>query len=128
MDSRIHALSHPRYATGLHVTQLLSQFDTFVEARSLDDHFTIYCKLSNGAKALVRATQIAIGRKNDLGLEINGTKGTLLWRAEDPECLTIHLANQPDRVYWRGAVTPGDGFLPKDLPADLMAEPTIPPG
>jgi len=25
-------------------------------------------------------------------------------------------------------VTPGDGFLPKDMPADLMAEPTIPSG
>jgi len=25
-------------------------------------------------------------------------------------------------------VTPGDGFLPKDVPADLMAEPTIPAG
>ena len=26
------------------------------------------------------------------------------------------------------AVAPGDGFLPKDVPADLMAEPTIPSG
>jgi len=76
----------------------------------------------------VRATQIAIGHKNDLGLEINGSKGTLRWRAEDPECITIHLVNQPDRVYWRAAVNAGDGFLPKDLPADLMAEPTIPAG
>ena len=25
-------------------------------------------------------------------------------------------------------MTPGDGFLPKDVPADLMAEPTIPSG
>jgi hypothetical protein len=25
-------------------------------------------------------------------------------------------------------VSPGDGFLPKDVPADLMAEPTIPSG
>jgi hypothetical protein len=38
------------------------------------------------------------------------------------------LPDQPDRVYWRGAVTPGDGFLPKNVPADLMAEPTIPSG
>ena len=45
-------------------------------------------------------------------------------RSASPSC----LPNQPDRVYWRGAVTPGDGFLPKDVPADLMAEPTIPPG
>jgi predicted dehydrogenase len=94
----------------------------------LDDHFTIYCKLSNGGKALVRASQICIGHKNDLGIEIAGTKGTLVWRQEEPEAVTIMLPGQPDRVYWRGAVSPGDGFLPKDVPADLMAEPTIPAG
>ena len=84
--------------------------------------------MSNGGKALVRASQVCIGYKNDLGIVIAGTKGTLCWRQEEPESITIHLANQPDRVYWRGAVTPGDGFLPKDVPADLMAEPTIPSG
>jgi predicted dehydrogenase len=127
-DIGTHALMQLRYVTGLDIAEVSAQLETFVEGRALDDHFTAYCKLSNGGKAMVRATQIAIGHKNDLGIELNGTKGTLRWRAEDPECITIHLANQPDRVYWRGAVTPGDGFLPKDMPADLMAEPTIPPG
>lgn len=127
-DIGTHALMQLRYVTGLDVTQVSAQLETFVEGRMLDDHFTIYCKLSNGGKALVRASQICIGHKNDLGIEISGTKGTLVWRQEEPESITIHLANQPDRVYWRGAVTPGDGFLPKDVPADLMAEPTIPPG
>jgi predicted dehydrogenase len=127
-DIGTHALMQLRYVTGLDVTEVSAQLETFVEGRALDDHFTIYCKLSNGGKALVRATQIAIGHKNDLGIEINGTKGTLIWRQEEPECLTVHLSNQPDRVYWRGAVSPGDGFLPQDVPADLLAEPTIPAG
>ncbi len=127
-DIGTHALMQLRYVTGLDVTQVSAQLETFVEGRMLDDHFTIYCQLSNGGKALVRASQIAIGHKNDLGIEISGTKGTLVWRQEEPESLTIHLANQPDRVYWRGAVTPGDGFLPRNVPADLMAEPTVPAG
>jgi predicted dehydrogenase len=127
-DIGTHALMQLRYVTGLDVTQLSAQLETFVEGRLLDDHFTIYCRLANGAKALVRASQICIGHKNDLGIEVAGTKGTLRWSQEDPESLTVYLSNQPDRVYWRGAVTPGDGFLPKDMPEDLMKEPTIPPG
>ena len=117
-----------RYVTGLDVTELSAQMETFVEGRMLDDHFTIYCKLSNGGKAMVRASQICIGQKNDLGIDICGSKGTLRWRQEEPEKITILLADQPDRVYWRGAAVAGDGFLPKRMPAGLLAEPTIPAG
>ncbi len=127
-DIGTHALMQLRYVTGLNVTEVSAHLETFVEGRVLDDHFTIYCNLSNGGKALVRASQICIGSKNDLGIVVAGTKGTLRWRQEDPESLTICLPNQPDRVYWRGAVSAGDGFLPRHLPADLMAEPTIPAG
>lgn len=126
-DIGTHALMQLRYVTGLNVTRVQAHLETFVAGRVLDDHFTTYCELSNGGKALVRATQIAIGHKNDLGIEVNGTKGTLSWKQEFPEQLTIKLPNQPDRTYFRGSVTANDGFL-GDLPADLMAEPNIPPG
>jgi predicted dehydrogenase len=127
-DIGTHALMQLRYVTGLEVTDLSAQMETFVEGRQLDDHLTIYCKLSNGGKAMVRASQICIGSKNDLGITIAGSKGTLTWRQEEPERLVIQLPNQPDRVYWRGAVSAGDGFLPKNMPAALLAEPTIPAG
>jgi predicted dehydrogenase len=128
-DIGTHALMQLRYTTGLEVKSISAQLETFVKGRALDDHFTIYCDLSNGGKALVRASQICIGHKNDLGIQIAGTKGTLLWKQEDPESITVQLANQPDRVYWRGAVQAGDGFLPKDKKLEaLLTEPTIPPG
>jgi len=126
-DIGTHALMQLRYVTGLEITELSAQLERFVPGRALDDHFTIYAKLNNGGRALIRASQICIGHKNDLGIVVCGTKGTLRWRQEEPESITISLLGQPDRVYWRGAVSPNDGFL-GDLPADLMAEPTIPPG
>ena len=126
-DIGTHALMQLRYVTGLDVTRVQANLETFVGGRKLDDHFTTYCDLSNGGKALVRASQISIGHKNDLGIEVNGTKGSLQWNQEDPERLTIMLPDQPDRHYYRGAVVANDGFL-GDLPEDLMAEPNIPAG
>ena len=126
-DIGTHALMQLRFVTGLDVKKLSAHLETFVGGRQLDDHFTVYCELSNGGRALVRASQIAIGHKNDLGIEVNGEKGTLIWKQEEPEKVVIHLPGQPDRTYWRGEVKANDGFL-KDLPADLMAEPTIPSG
>jgi predicted dehydrogenase len=126
-DIGTHALMQLRYVTGLEVKRLSANLRCFVSNRKLDDHFTVYAVLSNGANALIRASQIAIGHLNDLGIEVNGTKGTLRWRQEEPEKLVINLPGKPDLVYWRGAVAANDGFL-KDLPADLMKEPTIPPG
>ena len=126
-DIGTHALMQLRYVTGLEIKRVRAELETFVERRQLDDHFTAYCELSNGGRALVRASQIAIGHKNDLGLEVNGTKGSLVWVQEEPEKVVIRLPNQPDRTYWRGAASANDGFL-GDLPADLLAEPTIPAG
>lgn len=126
-DIGTHALMQLRYVTGLEIAKLSARLEVFVEGRSLDDHFTTYCELSNGGKALVRASQIAIGHKNDLRIEINGSKGTLVWVQEEPEAVKIMLPGQPDRVYWRGEVAADDGFL-GELPEDLMAQPTLPSG
>ena len=126
-DIGTHALMQLRFVCGLEIERLSARLEVFGEGRSLDDHFTSYCQLSNGGKALVRASQVAIGHKNDLRIEVNGSKGSLIWQQETPECVKIMLSGQPDRIYWRGEVAANDGFL-KDIPDDLMAEPTLPSG
>jgi len=126
-DIGTHALMQLRFVTGLDVTQVSARLEKFAPGRSIDDHFTTYGKLSNGGKCLIRASQICIGHKNELGIMIAGTKGTLKWNQEDSEKVTILLQDQPDRTYWRGQVCANDGFL-GDIPQWLLDEPTIPSG
>lgn len=126
-DIATHALMQLRFVTSLDVTSVSARLEKFIPGNALDDHFTAYCKLSNGGKAMVRASQISHGHKNDLGIEIVGTKGSLIWKQEDSEAITIQLQGQPDRKYWRGSITANDGFL-KDLPDSLMKDIKIPSG
>ena len=102
-DIGTHALMQLRYVTGLEVTRLQAQLETFVANRPLDDHFTVYADLSNGGKALVRASQICIGHKNDLGIEVNGTKATLRWRQEEPESWSSTCRGSPTASTGAGA-------------------------
>lgn len=126
-DIGIHALQQLRFVTGLDVTSVSAHCECMVPGRPIDDHFTAYGKLSNGGKCLVRASQICHGHKNDMGIVIAGTKGLLKWNQEDAEAVTICLPGQPDRIYYRGAVSANDGFF-GDIPQELLDEPTVPAG
>jgi len=126
-DIGSHAYMQLRFVTGLEVTSVRGMIETFLKGRQLDDHFTTYCELSNGGRALVRASQIAIGHKNDLGLEVNCERGSLAWRQEEAEGFILRLPGEPDRTYWRGELKGKDSFL-GDLPDWVGGEPTIPSG
>jgi predicted dehydrogenase len=126
-DIGSHAYMQLRFVTGLEVTSVRGIVETFLKGRQLDDHFTTYCELSNGGKALVRASQICIGHKNDLGLEVNCERGSLIWKQEEAEGFTLLLPGEPDRTYWRGELKGKDSFL-GDLPDWMGGEPTIPSG
>ena len=127
-DIGTHAFMQLRFVTGLEVKEILyARLKNFAPGRKLDDNFTTICQLSNGAEAHICASQVMSGHKNDLGLEVTGTKGSLVWRQEDSEKVVILLPGQPDRVYWRGDVKSNDGFLPV-VPDDLLAEPKTPSG
>ncbi len=126
-DIGTHALMQLRYVTGLEVKRLSAHLESFVPNRRLDDHFTVYAQLSNGARALIRASQISVGHKNDLGLEVCGTRGTLRWAQEDPEKVLLNLPGKPDLIYWRGTLGANDPVL-GDIPKQLLDEVTIPSG
>ena len=121
-DIGTHALMQLRYVTGLEIPQLSAQLETFVEGRKLDDHFTIYCKLSNGGKALVRASQICIGHKNDFTIDVAGTKGTLTGARKSPRaspsaCRTSRTASIGAAAWLRATASCPRTFPPTCWPS-----------
>ena len=126
-DIGTHAFMQLRFVTGLEVVALRAMLEAFCITSGLDDHFTTYCELSNGGRALVRASQIAIGHKNDLRLEVVCEEGTLAWRQEEAEKVTIHTLDGSEHTYWRGALPERDRLLGA-IPKWLRVEATIPAG
>lgn len=128
-DIGTHALMQLRYVTGLEVDKVLfARLTTMVDGRELDDNFTTICLLDNGAEANISATQVAVGHKNGLRIEINGTEGTVIWEQEKPEELHVLTKSGQHLVYYRGAVAAkGDAFL-GDLPDSLAFGAFLPGG
>jgi predicted dehydrogenase len=63
-------------------------------------------KFENGALGTVTASQISHGRENDLFIEIDGTKGSLQWRQEEPNAMIVRANGQPHRIYTRDPNAP----------------------
>ncbi len=101
-DIGTHAFIAATWVTGLAVRKVSARLNIFVEGRKLDDDFNVIGELSNGGTALITATQIAIGYKNDNGFRIYGTKGSLEWHQERAETLLVRRGTA-DETYWIGA-------------------------
>jgi len=101
-DIGTHAFVAATWVTGLAIEKVSARLNVFVPGRKLDDDFNVIGEMSNGATALVTATQIAIGHKNDNGFMIHGTKASLEWHQEAAEHLIVKRGNH-DETYWLGA-------------------------
>ena len=63
---------------------------------TVDDAASFIGKFANGAMANVEATRFAVGRRNHIELEINGSKGSLVFGLEDMNRLKFYDNTQPD--------------------------------
>ena len=89
--------------TGLLPKEVSCCLKTFVEGRKLDDYGNALIRMENGAAMTVIASQISHGRENDLSIEIDGTKGALQWRQEDPNQMIFRQNGEAHRIYTRGS-------------------------
>lgn len=105
-DIATHAYNLGRYMTGLIPESISCHLKTFVEGRALDDYGTAIIKFENGALGTVTASQISHGRENDLFIEIDGTKGSLIWRQENPNEMIVRQNGEPHKIYTRDPNAP----------------------
>ncbi|MEM9828978.1 MAG: Gfo/Idh/MocA family oxidoreductase, partial [Planctomycetota bacterium] len=119
-DIATHAFNLGRYMTGVLPDQVSCHLKSFVEGRQLDDYGTAVVRFQNGALGTVTASQISHGRENDLEIEIDGTKGALRWRQENPNEMIVRQNGQAHRVFTRdpnAAFMNGSGAAACRLPS-----------
>jgi len=105
-DIATHAYNLGRYMTGLKPDSVSCHLKSFVEGRQLDDYGTAIIRYENGGLGTVTASQISHGRENDLSIEIDGTKGAIQWRQENPNEMIVRQNGKPHQIYTRDPNAP----------------------
>lgn len=105
-DIATHAYNLGRYMTGLLPQTVSCHLKTFEEGRALDDYGTAVIRYQNGALGTVTSSQISHGRENDIFIEIDGTKGSIQWRQEEPNKMWLRRNGEPHRLYTRDPNAP----------------------
>ena len=101
-DIGSHAENLARYITGLEIESLHADINTFVAGRELEDDANMLVHYEGGARGILYCSQISVGEENNLRIRVYGTKGSLEWRQENPNYLSVRTSDGPERIYKRG--------------------------
>ncbi|MEO0893715.1 MAG: Gfo/Idh/MocA family oxidoreductase [Pseudomonadota bacterium] len=107
-DIGTHAFNLVEYVTGLDVTSLAADLQSFVPGRRLDDNAHILLRLADEARGMLWSSQVAHGHENALRLRVYGEKGGLEWAQEEPNTLWHAPQNGPRCAITRGSPQAGD--------------------
>ncbi|WP_043442402.1 Gfo/Idh/MocA family protein [Arthrobacter sp. L77] len=116
-DIGAHSIDAAQYVSGLQVTGVSGLLNTFVHERPLggtlvglggqgasdggtgtvtvDDAAIFSARFDSGAIGVFEATRFALGRKNSMRLEVNGTLGSLAFDFEHMNSLEFYDGTQP---------------------------------
>jgi predicted dehydrogenase len=106
-DLNAHLIDMTRFLTGLEFDEVAGIEQTFIKKRrnadgkgmvdvDVDDALLFLARLSNGALASFEGTRAAAGRKNYNQIEVNGTKGSVLWNFERMNELQYYSVDEQD--------------------------------
>ena len=106
-DIGTHAFHLSRFISGLEVTELSAELNTFVPGRRVDDDARVRLRFANGARGHVWASQVATGHANALSIRVYGTKASVAWQQEAPETLAFSRLGEAPQTLRRGAAGAG---------------------
>lgn len=120
-DIGSHAYHLARFVSGLELQALSADLDSFVPGRRVDDNAHVMLRFAGGAKGMLWASQVAVGRENGLKLRIYGERGALEWEQESPNVLWFSVFGEPRRLITRnGAGSSGIGRVPSGHPEGYL--------
>lgn len=99
-DIGTHAAHLAEYVTGSQITHLCADLNAMVEGRILDDDGNVLLRMSNGARGVLMASQVAAGEENALKIRIYGEKGGIEWAQHEP--LLVKWLDQPTQILRAG--------------------------
>ncbi len=104
-DLNAHLIDMTLFLTGLGFESVSAVAQTFTKQRpasdgkmmkvDVDDALAFLARFKGGAIGTFEATRVAPGRKNYNRIEINGTKGSLVWNFERMNELELFLFSDP---------------------------------
>jgi predicted dehydrogenase len=122
-DIGTHWCDLAEHITGLHVSALAANLQTFVTSRKkpfgsvetykgkhlrpdeftptnieTEDFASMVFNMGDVARGVMTASQVSAGRKNQISIEISGSKASAMWDGERPEELWIGHRDKPSEL------------------------------
>ena len=101
-DIGTHAYNLARFVTGLKTEAVSADLTAFVPGRQLDDNVHIMLRFEGGAKGMLWASQVAVGKENGLQLRVYGDKAGIEWSQENPNYMWFTEFGKPRQLITRG--------------------------
>lgn len=104
-DTAVHIVDLARFLVG-EIAEVTGMLATFITERPLpdgsgigkvtvDDTAAFLARFQSGATGVFETSRVALGRKNFMHVEINGSRGSIFWNAEDPNWLWLYSLDDP---------------------------------
>src|SRR3954467_10019357 len=93
-DLLSHSIDMAMYLNG-DLAELLAMKHTFIPGREVDDAVALMTRFQNGSLGTFEASRFGVGRRNGIGFEVYGEKGSLAFDLEDMNRLRFYDATEP---------------------------------